>query len=291
MFHLKILLLLSFFCIQNIAAQAVIPEIKISDIPQGQITRTEYFDGSALYGFIDGGAELYFEYGFNKALVQEIQWHGFPFRIEIYRMKDEEAAFGIFSISQRNQSGSDSITQLYSQTRHQIKIAQGRLYISIVNDSETSEEQQMAKQLAHIILGKVEVEVFHFPKIFKNEIYRPYINNIKYVRGKLGLQNGFPMWEDLFDGIPFSSMYILPFSIQEGSITISQIQFIKEKDKKYFYEKSGVAPIKRKKYSQMIVDGTIKVIKEISPTRIIFMESNIVDEHITPFLKSIEVSK
>lgn len=284
-------LLFYLFLIQNITAQVVTPEIKPSDIPDGQITRTEYFEGTALYGHIDGGADLYLEYGFKKVLVQEILWHGYPFRIEIYQMKNEEAAFGIYSISRHNRASPDSVTQFYSQTPHQIKIAKGRCYISIANDGGTSEEQSFAKRLASIILRKVDAKVIRLPEIFKKEIYLPYISGIKFVRGKLGLQNGFTVWEDLFDGITFSSIYILPVSIQEGSITIAQIEFENEKDKKSFYKKSEIAPIKEERYSQKIIDGIVKVIKEISPTRIIYMESNIQDEDITPFLKSIKAVK
>ncbi|MDI6766973.1 MAG: hypothetical protein QME52_09145 [Bacteroidota bacterium] len=279
------------FSIQLAIAQAVIPEIKTADIPDGKITRLEYYQGTALYGYINGGADLYLEYGFKKALVQEIFWNGYPFRIEIYQMKNEEAAYGIYSISRRNHAAPDSITQFYSHTPHQIKIAHGRLYISIANDGGSSQEQSLAKHMSQIILRKVDAKAFLLPKIFMNEIYLPYITNIKYVRGKLGLQNGFPVWEDLFDGITFSSLYILPISIPKGSITIAQIQFLNEKDKRYFYKKSEIAPIKGEKHSQKVVDGVVKVIKETSPTQIIYVESNIHDEDITPFLKCIETIK
>ncbi len=273
------------FSIQLAIAQAVIPEIKISDIPDGQITRTEYFEGTALYGYINGGADLYFEYGFKKVLVQELIWHGYPFRIEIYQMKNEEAAFGIYSISRHSRAVPDSIEQFYSQSPHQIKIARGGLYISIVNDGGTSEEQTLSNKLARVILNKVDYKVFHFPEIFKKENYLPYISNIKYVRGKLGLQNGFPVWEDLFDGITFSSIYILPISIEKGSNTTAQITFFDDKDKKLFYKKSKIAPIKGERHSNKVDNGVLKVVKEISTTQIIYVESNFHDEDITPFIK------
>jgi hypothetical protein len=275
----------------NVAAQSIFPELTLHDIPDGEITRSEYFVGSALYGLIDGGADLYFEYGFTKALVQEIQYKGLPFRIEIYQMNDIETAFGIFSISRHNQVHPDSLTPYSSQTPHQIRIAIGPLYISIANDGGTSIEQQQAKQLAKILLRKVNTGVFRLPKFFTNNLYRPYINNLKYVRGKLGLQNGFPMWENLFDGISFSSMYLLPIAISDTMITITQIEFTDKKDNVNFRKLSGVPPGSGKEYSEIVVDNTVKAIKEISPTKIIYIESNINDGRIARIKKYIRAFK
>jgi hypothetical protein len=276
---------------QDIAAQVVVPEIMPSDFPDGQITRSEYFDGSALYGLIDGGADLYFEYGFTKVLVQEILWHESPFRIEIYQMKSAQAAFGIFSISRRNQFLPDSLTQYCSQTPHQIRIALGMFYISIANDGGTSAEQSFSRQLARKVLGKINTNVFHLPKFFMGTVCQPYVNELKHIRGKLGIQNGFPMWENLFDGISFSSMYILPITIHDTTITIAQIEFTNKRDNVNFRQLSGVPPGAGKDYSEIVVENTAKAIKEISPTKIIYIESNINDGKVVQIKKYIRAFK
>ena len=48
------------------------PLLLDSDINGGKILRTSYYDGTSLWGLIDGGADIYLEYGFDKLLLQEI---------------------------------------------------------------------------------------------------------------------------------------------------------------------------------------------------------------------------
>jgi hypothetical protein len=276
-----------FFLCGNVAAQSIIPELTLRDIPDGEITRSEYFDGSALYGLIDGGADLYFEYGFTKALVQEIRWQENTFRVEIYQMNDNKGAFGIFSISRRTQSKPDSLAAYCSQSPYQIRIATGAFYISIANDGGTVVEQSLARKLAQIILAKISTTEFHTPKFFTNIVFEPYLSGLKFVRGKLGIQNGFPLWENLFDGIAFSSAYILPITIQDTTITIAQIEFKQKVDNENFYKLTGVPPSNKNEYSEIVVDTTVKAIRKISPTKIIYIESNINDEKIARIKKYI----
>jgi len=57
------------------------------------------FAGDDLYKLIDGGADLYFEYGFREALSAGYSGsRDRTIKLEIYRMTDAPAAFGIYSI-------------------------------------------------------------------------------------------------------------------------------------------------------------------------------------------------
>lgn len=56
------------------------------------------FRGDDLYLYIDGGAEIYEEYGFVEVLAQEYKnAAGAGLSLEIFRMKDPAAAFGMYS--------------------------------------------------------------------------------------------------------------------------------------------------------------------------------------------------
>jgi len=56
------------------------------------------FKGDDLYLYIDGGAEIYKEYGFVEVLAQEFKnAAGAGLSLEIFRMKDPAAAFGMYS--------------------------------------------------------------------------------------------------------------------------------------------------------------------------------------------------
>ena len=61
--------------------------------PVGQ---ARVFTESALYGHIDGGAEIFFEFGFEEVTVQRYASHRSAIDIELYRMTDPTAALGIY---------------------------------------------------------------------------------------------------------------------------------------------------------------------------------------------------
>ncbi len=67
----------------------------------GQWVRTDslrIFEGRDLYQLIDGGADIYFEYGFIRAgAVRYANAAGNQVSLEIYEMKGAESAYGIFS--------------------------------------------------------------------------------------------------------------------------------------------------------------------------------------------------
>jgi len=55
------------------------------------------FAGERLFEHIDGGADIYYEYGFDALLVQQYNKEDKAVFLEIYRMNDPAAAFGIYS--------------------------------------------------------------------------------------------------------------------------------------------------------------------------------------------------
>ena len=59
----------------------------------------EVYDEQSLYERINGGAEIFLEYGFERAVYQEYEKNDDSLQIEIYDMADDTAAFGIFSIN------------------------------------------------------------------------------------------------------------------------------------------------------------------------------------------------
>ncbi|RJP66012.1 MAG: hypothetical protein C4532_16610 [Candidatus Abyssobacteria bacterium SURF_17] len=55
------------------------------------------FRGEALFDHIDGGADIYFEYGFVILVTQQYKDEDRALSVEIYCMEDAAAAFGIYS--------------------------------------------------------------------------------------------------------------------------------------------------------------------------------------------------
>ena len=64
--------------------------------PKGE---SESYIGEELYNLINGGAEIFLEYGFSEAVAQEYSKETSSLRLTIYQMRNPEAAFGIYSLN------------------------------------------------------------------------------------------------------------------------------------------------------------------------------------------------
>lgn len=264
-------------------AQEIIPEISIYDIPNGVITRNEVIQQHALWGYINGGADIFLEYGFESVRVQEIIWEKNLFKIDIYAMSDEEAAYGIFSVSHRVCKNTEYLSDYQCITKHQIQIAEGKFYISIINKNGTADEQYFSSLLATTLLKKINSDkIIKYPYVLQNNIFIMHINNLIIVKGPIGLQNGFFGWVDLFEGLSMNSVYILPIQIENGNFVIATIRFNREKDLGDFCERAESRRITNKIHS-----GLIKQ----SNREIIYYESTLELKHAEQFINAIESMK
>ena len=101
---------LSIFCLIGFAglqAQESINSIILpEDCPGIEVSgESKLYVGDDLFNLINGGAELYHEFGFAEVLVTEILIQGTdPLKVEIYDMGSPEAAWGIYSMTTTSNS-------------------------------------------------------------------------------------------------------------------------------------------------------------------------------------------
>jgi hypothetical protein len=139
-----IVLIASLASYSGLYAQNGSPDFATSDI---KITRERDFAGTALYGFMNGGSDLFLEYGFRDLKALEITYKGIPFTVEVYRMPSPEDAFGIYSQHTFKCIPADSRFYLDCTSARQFQAAEGNLYISVVFDPASP----MAKDYAYVI--------------------------------------------------------------------------------------------------------------------------------------------
>lgn len=60
-----------------------------------EIKRERIFTGTGLYGFMNGGADQFLEYGVSKLTTRDIVYKGNEYTVDIYEMPTPEDAFGI----------------------------------------------------------------------------------------------------------------------------------------------------------------------------------------------------
>lgn len=92
------------------------------------------YRGAELYGFIDGGAELFLELGFEELLVHELQRGPARVSVELYRMLDATAARGVYLAKGGSEHRSRELPVRHSVGRFQATIQQGRLVVVITDE-------------------------------------------------------------------------------------------------------------------------------------------------------------
>ena len=246
------------------------PLVQTGDVEGGRIAKAVTYEGKGLYGYIDGGAELYLEYGFRKLVVQEVLANAHRVTVEIYQMKSPQAAFGIFSISRYRCTPLDTLCEWSCLARHQLQMALGNFFIRIVNGNNSEDAQSLSLRIASVLKAKIHGVVDAVPSLFAEPLLRPYRQGMKYVAGRLGLQNGFPDWSDRFDGFEGFKLFIIPIATHEGEISMGLIQF------------PDIGEAER--FRKGVRDKSTCYVRGLGPSRLVFAESSLPPEDLKPYL-------
>jgi hypothetical protein len=269
------LILVLFFASLSLAQDAKdFPSITVEDIPGGIIKQESIFDGNSLWGHIDGGADVYLEYGFDKLLFQDISWKGYSFRVEFYKMIDTESAYGIMSISTFKCSERDTITRWICISPFQVQAAVGKYYISIANDKGNKEVEQLTVALFEKILSKQKEILFELPKNFANELIFKNRGKVKYIKGDLGLQNGFSSWQEMFSGFSGYNIFILPLNKENTYSNLAKIDFKSNIDAVRFINSTGIKFDSSQNYFSSAKGKELREVKMISEKEFYYCESN-----------------
>ncbi|UCD58760.1 MAG: hypothetical protein JSV16_06535 [Candidatus Hydrogenedentota bacterium] len=159
----------------------------------------ESFRGEALYEHIDGGADIYFEYGFVTLVTQRYKKDEKSVSVEIYRMEDTPAAFGIYSYNCHPllspvEAGSDGTIH-----SNGLFFWQDRYYVDVRQLGAGTIFKEEFLAVANAIGGKIgaEPEAPAIMKLLPRENMVP--RSEVFARGQLGINNQvYVADEDLF---------------------------------------------------------------------------------------------
>lgn len=93
--------------------------------------KTLRFIGNDLYNYIDGGAELFLEFGFKELLVQGYRQKGREMVLEVYQMDSPEAALGIYLMKCGEETPIEKIDARNSGNKYQFTIVKGSYFIQV----------------------------------------------------------------------------------------------------------------------------------------------------------------
>ncbi len=134
------MLLLSLFLLVLAPVHAVAPD-DIALLPPDAFLGTwkkadppKRFTEADLHGYIDGGAELFLEYGFEQLTVQKYRNGSDDFAVEMYRMTDPPAALGIYLMKAGKPAPVAGFVQPHSTgNRYQVMFCRNRYFVIVNN--------------------------------------------------------------------------------------------------------------------------------------------------------------
>lgn len=155
----------------------------------------EKYSGDDLFLFINGGAEIYHEYGFREVLSGVYKKPGFkPINAEIYEMEDPSAAFGIYTFkagSDRRNIGAGNESSLED---YYLNFWKGNYLVTLTGFDEDKRTTDSIVLIAKGIAGNIKNRGTKPP--LAKLVNLEDLSELKYLKGNLGLFNIYPFSTD-----------------------------------------------------------------------------------------------
>jgi len=119
-----------FFTAAVIAAPS---PLAVPGAPGGGKARERRLAGNDLYGHIDGGAEIFREFGFRELTIRDVPAGEGEISVEVYRMATAEGALDIYLMQSGRESPDPGIDARCTRNRWQAMAVKGRLFVEVNN--------------------------------------------------------------------------------------------------------------------------------------------------------------
>lgn len=150
-----------------------------------EVKRERVFTGSGLYGFMNGGAEQFLEYGVSKLTARDVVYDGQEYTIEIYEMPTPEDAFGIYSLHVFRCQRADTQGCIDCLSPYQLQAVAGDKYVSVVFPSGSAAAKSNVDELIRQYLPMDGKDNPEFPVLLKE--LSPWSGKLKFFRGPIGI--------------------------------------------------------------------------------------------------------
>ncbi len=113
------------------------------------------FTEADLYGYIDGGAELFLEYGFEQLTVQKYANGGDQIAVETYRMSDPAAATGVYLMKAGKETPAAGFKERHTANKYQLMFCRSRYYVIVNNLSGREALSPVQVKFASFVASKL----------------------------------------------------------------------------------------------------------------------------------------
>ncbi len=210
-----------FICLYSLCLIANdMPVPHATDMPGSEITREEIYIGGELWGLINGGADIFYEYGLERMALQEFTWQDEEFRLELYRMDSPAAAFGIFSVSMHGCDEGGPAGTGDCLNKYQYQLYTGNYYLSLINYSGSTRARKLSLEIGNLIASATSNSRIELPRLLRLDMFSEIIDEVKFIKGLLGLQNVLPNAVPFYEGVDFYNLWFLKFQEAGGEVEI-----------------------------------------------------------------------
>ena len=153
--------------------------------PEGSSLR---FVDEDLYSLIDGGAVIYYEYGFRQVITQEyVSAKGSSVNLEIFEMADPASAYGIYTFKADRQGtlvsvGAEALLGVYY-----LNFWKGRFCVTLGGSDTGKETREGMLLIGRAVAERIEEKAERPPLVSllpQDSLTTP---GVSYLKGKLGL--------------------------------------------------------------------------------------------------------
>jgi hypothetical protein len=151
------------------------------------------FKGDDLYLYIDGGAEIYREYGFDSVLVQDYRnQEGKTLSLEIFRMADPESAFGMYTFKRTAKGESVDLGAGGRLEGYYLNFWKGRCVVTLTGLADDPTVRQALVQLGRSVAEKIPGPST-IPALTRVLPSKDLVaGSLRYFKGYLGFMNSYP---------------------------------------------------------------------------------------------------
>lgn len=179
------------FAQNRVETKSLLP--KEGDIPNWNLKDSvETYLGEDLFMYINGGADLYLEYGFDEvAAGRYMNYQSNSILVDVFKMSSIDAAYGVFTLSSTSKGKPQMLGDLSFLYDYYFDVWKGPYFMRFTANNKDNGMIDTLMLFAKTIVPKISIngkkpqltQAFNLPG-FK-------ITNLKYITGIIGLNNIF----------------------------------------------------------------------------------------------------
>lgn len=150
----RLCLFITLCCVSIVSAQFKLPDSNFSPGWEKE-SALLVFQKNDLYGYIDGGAELFHEFGFENLTVQSYFQGAAELTLEVYQMQNPTAALGIYLMKCGKETPLAGIDARNTGSHLQATIVKNNIFVQINNFSGNQNTQPDMIKLASALLSSI----------------------------------------------------------------------------------------------------------------------------------------